>query len=234
VIERLTAADGHELAAYRADPAGTPRGALVILSEFFGVNRHIRRVADDYAARGYVTLAPALFDRIQRDVELEYDDAGMRTGRTLRSHLNLENTLLDVQAGIDAGRLLGGAVAPVGYCWGGVLAYLAALRLTGLDCAVGYYGANIPEYIAEAPRVPVLLHFAETDEYMQPGDVERVAAAHPEISIFTYPGTEHGFNCDERRFYDAAAAELALGRTLAFLAQHLPLDDQLEMEHERG
>jgi carboxymethylenebutenolidase len=220
VIERLIAADGHELTAYRSDPPGKPRGALVILSEFFGVNRHIRRVADDYSKRGYVALAPALFDRVERDVELEYDDAGMRTGRALRSRLNFENTLLDVQAALDAGRLVGGGVAPVGYCWGGVLAYVAGLRLTGLTCAVGYYGANIPEYIAQAPRVPVLLHFAETDEYMQPGDVERIAAAHPEVSIFTYPGTEHGFNCDERRFYDAAAAELALDRTLAFLAEH--------------
>jgi carboxymethylenebutenolidase len=221
MIERLIAADGHNLAAYRSDPSGNARGAVVILSEFFGVNRHIRRVADDYAGRGYAALAPALFDRVERDVELEYDDAGMRAGRALRSRLNFESTLLDVQAALDAGRRLGGAVAPVGYCWGGVLAYVAALRLTGLACAVGYYGANIPEYIAEAPRVPVLLHFAETDEYMQPGDVDRVAAAHPEVSIFTYPGTEHGFNCEERRFYDAAAAELALDRTLAFLAEHL-------------
>jgi carboxymethylenebutenolidase len=221
VIERLIAADGHELVAYRRDPPGNARGAVVILSEFFGVNRHIRRVSDDYAGRGYVTVAPALFDRVERDVELEYDDAGMQTGRALRARLNFENTLLDVQAALDAGRRLGGRVAPIGYCWGGVLAYVAALRLTELSCAVGYYGANIPEHIAQPPRVPVLLHFAETDEYMQPGDVERVAAAHPEVSIFTYPGTEHGFNCDERRFYDAAAAELALDRTLTFLAEHL-------------
>jgi carboxymethylenebutenolidase len=221
VIERLIAADGHELAAYRCDPPGNARGAVVILSEFFGVNRHIRRVSDDYARRGYVSIAPALFDRVARNVELEYDDAGMQTGRALRARLNFENTLLDVQAALDAGRLLGGRVAPIGYCWGGVLAYVAALRLTELTCAVGYYGANIPEHVAASPRVPVLLHFAETDEYMQPGDVERVAAAHPEVSIFTYPGTEHGFNCDERRFYDAAAAELALDRTLAFLAEHL-------------
>jgi carboxymethylenebutenolidase len=221
VIERLIAADGHELVAYRRDPPGNARGAVVILSEFFGVNRHIRRVSDDYAGRGYVTIAPALFDRVERDVELEYDDAGMQTGRALRARLNFENTLPDVQAALDAGRRLGGRVAPIGYCWGGVLAYVAALRLTELSCAVGYYGANIPEHIAQPPRVPVLLHFAETDEYMQPGDVERVAAAHPEVSIFTYPGTEHGFNCDERRFYDAAAAELALDRTLTFLAEHL-------------
>lgn len=216
----IAASDGHKLAAYLAEPAGKPKGGLVILQEFFGVNAHIRQMTDEFARSGYLAVAPAIFDRIERGVELGYDAAGMAKGRQLRASLVLDQTMCDVQGAIDAAAR-GGRVAVMGYCWGGSLAYLAAARLTGLACAVGYYGAQIAAHADERLHVPVLLHFAERDEYIPPADIERIRQAHPEITIYDYPGTEHGFNCNDRHFYKPKSAALARERSLAFLDQHM-------------
>jgi carboxymethylenebutenolidase len=215
----LIASDGHHLSAYVAEPKGAVIGALVMLQEFFGVNAHIRAMADEYATEGFYTIAPAIFDRVERDVELGYDPAGMQKGRELRARLDLDQTMLDVQAAIDEVARFG-PVAALGYCWGGSLAYLAAARLKGVVCAVGYYGAQIAGHAAETLRAPVLLHFAENDEYIPFRDVETIRAIHPEIEMYIYPGTEHGFSCNDRRFYEPKAAALARERSLAWLKQH--------------
>ncbi len=215
----IIASDGHTLSAYVAKPEGAVVGALVMLQEFFGVNSHIRDMADQYAADGYYTIAPAIFDRVERGVALGYDPAGMQKGRELRARLNLDQTMLDVQAAIDTVAPFG-AVATLGYCWGGSLAYLAAARLKGVVCAVGYYGAQIAGHADEALHAPVLLHFAEHDEYIPLTDVEKIRAAHPEIDMHLYPGTEHGFSCNDRQFYEPKSAALARERSLAFLARH--------------
>lgn len=217
---KITAKDGHAFSAYCAKPQGAPRGGLLVIQEFFGVNGHIRRVCDQYAADGYFVLSPAIFDRVERDVELGYDEAGMNKGRELRAKLDLSKCMLDIQATIDAAATAG-KIAALGYCWGGSLAYIAAARLNGLACAIGYYGAQIAAHVNETPRVPVMLHYAETDEYLPQSDIEKVRDAHPSIVIYQYPGTEHGFNCDDRRFYEPKSAALARERTLAFLAQHV-------------
>ena len=217
---KITASDGHEFSAYCAKPEGKPRGGLLVIQEFFGVNGHIRRVCDQYAADGYLALSPAIFDRVERDVELAYDEAGMNKGRELRAKLDLSKCMLDIQSTIDAAGSAG-KVAALGYCWGGSLAYIASARLAGLACAVGYYGAQIAAHVDETPRVPVLLHYAEVDEYLPQSDIEKVRNAHPSIVIFQYPGTEHGFNCDDRRFYEPKSAALARERTLAFLAANV-------------
>jgi carboxymethylenebutenolidase len=203
-----------------AKPHGAARGGLVIIQEFFGVNGHIRRVCDQYAADGYLALSPAIFDRVERDIELGYDETGMNKGRELRAKLDLEKCMIDVQATIDAAASAG-KVAALGYCWGGSLAYIASARLAGLACAIGYYGAQIAAHASEAPRVPVMLHYAEKDEYLPQADVEKVRTAQPSVIIYQYPGTEHGFNCDDRRFYEPKSAAIARQRTLSFLAQHL-------------
>jgi len=216
----ITAKDGHEFSAYCAKPEGVPRGGLIVLQEFFGVNGHIRRVCDQYAADGYVAISPAIFDRVERNVELPYDEAGMKKGPALRAKLDLSQCMLDIQAAIDAASDAG-KVAALGYCWGGSLAYIASARLTGLVCAIGYYGAQIAAHVNETPRVPVMLHYAEKDEYLPQSDVEKVRNAHPSIIIYQYPGTEHGFNCDDRRFYEPKSAALARDRTLNFLKQHV-------------
>jgi carboxymethylenebutenolidase len=215
----LIASDGHHLSAYVAEPKDAVIGALVMLQEFFGVNAHIRAMADEYANEGFYTIAPAVFDRVEQDVELGYDSAGMQKGRELRARLNLDQTMLDVQAAIDQVASFG-PVAALGYCWGGSLAYLAAARLRGVVCAVGYYGAQIAGHAAETLHAPVLLHFAENDEYIPFRDVETIRAIHPEIEMYIYPGTEHGFSCNDRRFYEPKAAALARERSLAWLKQH--------------
>lgn len=216
----IIAEDGHEFSAYCAKPKGTPRGGLIVLQEFFGVNGHIRRVCDQYAADGYLAISPAIFDRVERNVELPYDEAGMKKGPTLRAKLDLSLCMLDIQATIEAAGSAG-KVAALGYCWGGSLAYIASARLAGLACAIGYYGAQIAAHVNETPSVPVMLHYAEVDEYLPQSDIENVRNAHPSIVIYQYPGTEHGFNCDDRRFYEPKSAALARDRTLDFLKQSI-------------
>ena len=215
----LVAADGFRLAGYRADPAGTPRGGLVVVQEIFGVNGHIRSVCDGYAADGYRAIAPALFDRYQRGVDIGYTPEEIARGRELKALATGDAALRDVAAARDA--LAGtGRIGVVGYCWGGYIAWLAAARLTGFAGAVPYYGGGMLDAVGERPRCPVLAHFGERDTMIPVAGVRKFAAAHPEAQVFVYPA-DHGFNCDQRGSYDAAAARLARERSLAFLREHV-------------
>lgn len=215
----LIAADGHRFAAYRAEPAGKARGALVVAQEIFGVNSHIRAVADGYAADGYVTIAPALYDRAQRNYETGYSQDEIQAGIKVMSGLDWANTLRDVQATID---VLKGAhkVGIVGYCWGGTVAWLSASRAAGLACAIPYYGGGIPNFISEQPKCPVMFQFGERDTMPNLEQARQIAAAHPTATTHLY-AAGHGFNCDQRGSYDAAAAALARSRALEFLARHV-------------
>ncbi len=216
---QLTAADGFKLAGYRADPAGRPKAGLVVIQEIFGVNHHIRNVADRFAALGYAALAPALFDRAERGIDIGYDAAAIERGRNLRTAISLDDTLKDMAAAIGSLQSTG-KVAVIGYCWGGSLAFLAATRLSGLACAVGYYGGMIAAHAEEKPKVPVLLHFGEKDSGIPMTDVRKVMAARPETKVYIYPAG-HGFSCDERTSFDRPSHELALERSLAFMDKHL-------------
>lgn len=222
----LTAPDGARIPAYLARPAGPARGGLVVLQEIFGVNAHIRAVADGYAADGYVVVAPALFHRVRPGVELGYGPDDMQTGVALKAAvegLPAPGVLPDIQAAIDrAARDGGGRVGMVGYCWGGLMTWRSACLLDGLSAAVPYYGGGVttPAEAARQPRCPVLAHFAERDHWIPLAGVRAFAAAHPQIDVHTYPA-DHGFNCDQRGAYDAASARLARERTLAFLRQHV-------------
>jgi carboxymethylenebutenolidase len=215
----LKASDGFLLGGYRADPSGAPKGGLVVIQEIFGVNHHIRNVCDRFAALGYAAVAPAMFDRAKANVDLGYDKAAMDEGVKLRAAIKLEDSLKDVQAAIDAAKAAG-KVGVVGYCWGGSLAFLAATRLSGLACAVGYYGGMIAAHKDEKPKVPTILHFGEQDHGIPMADVEKVKAARPEVKVYTWPAG-HGFSCDERAAYDATSHEKALKITLDFLRQNL-------------
>ncbi len=218
-IVQLTAVDGFTLAGYQATASGQPKGALVIAQEIFGVNHHIRNVVDRFAAQGYTALAPALFDRAQRGVEVGYDDAGIATGRDLRGRIKLEDTLLDVAAAVAQLRGIG-RIGVVGYCWGGSLAFLAATRIKDVACAVGYYGGMIAAHADEKPAVPVMLHFGDKDHSIPSTDVDKIRRLRPEIEIFTYPA-DHGFSCDERSSFHEPSHRLALDRSLAFFQKHL-------------
>ena len=220
----LDAKDGFVFPAYVAEPAGKPKGAIVVLQEIFGVNSHIRSVADGYAAAGYLAVAPATFHRVKPDVELGYTGGDMQAGSALKTAveaLPAPGVLQDVQAAVDyAARA--GKVGIVGFCWGGLLTWRAAASLSGLSAAVPYYGGGVttPEEVARRPQVPVLAHFGDKDHWIPVDTVAPFKAAHPEVEVHVYEA-DHGFNCDQRGSYDAAAAKLARERTLAFFGRHL-------------
>ena len=216
---KLRANDEHELDAYRAAPDGSAKGAVVVLQEIFGVNSHIRDVADGYARSGFIALAPALYDRTERNVELGYQPDDIEKGRDLRGRIALDDTLKDVAAAIDAAKA-DGPVGIVGYCWGGALAYIAACRIDGLNAAVGYYGAMIHAHRNETPRVPTMLHFGASDASIPLDQVEEIRKAQPMLTYHVYEA-DHGFNCDQRGQHDAEAARVAKERTLEFFNTNL-------------
>ena len=218
--ETLTvkASDGHAFTAYLARPAGKPRAGLVVIQEIFGVNSHIRSVTDGFAKDGYLAIAPALFDRVQANVEVGYDPASIAAGREFRAKVSWDDALKDIAAAATQVKSAG-KVGCVGYCWGGSLAWLAATRLD-FAAAVGYYGGQVFDFRAETPRCPIILHFGERDHGIPMEKVEAVKKAHPGVPVHTYPAG-HGFNCDQRADFDAAAASLARTRTLELFAKAL-------------
>ena len=159
---QLTAKDGHKLGAYRADPSGAPRGAIVVIQEIFGVNHHIKALVDGFAKDGYVAIAPALFDRVSPGIEIGYTPEDQETGRNTRQKLNWDQVLADTQAARDAVANVG-KVGIVGYCFGGSVAWLAATRLNGFAASVAYYGGNVADFAEEKPKVPVMFHFGAED-----------------------------------------------------------------------
>lgn len=214
----ITSADGHVFDAYESRPEGAT-AAVVVIQEIFGVNSHIRSVVDSYAAAGYHCVAPALFDRVERNVELEYTGDGVQAGLAFKKGLETPDSAADVAATVDY-LASTGPVGVVGYCFGGSMAWLAASNPM-VTAAVGYYGGQVREFMNTMPLAPVMLHFGGLDKSIPPEDVSAVSAAYPEIDVFTYPQADHGFNCDVRASYNAEAAELARSRTLDFFESHL-------------
>lgn len=220
----LRAADDFELSAYVAKPAGEPLAGLVVIQEIFGVNAHIRGVADGYARDGFLAVAPALFDRIERGVELTYDGSDLRRAMSFTPRIDFDKALLDVQAAIEYAAANSGKKAGViGYCFGGTMAWLAATRLKP-SVAVGYYGGRIASYAQEQPNCPVMLHYGKDDAHIPPEQIETIRRAHPEVDIYIYAGAGHGFSCDARASYNADAAKLARDRSLKFLKRSLAIE----------
>jgi len=216
----LTAHDGFKLDAYVAEPEGEPKAGLLVLQEIFGVNHHIRSVADRFADLGYLVIAPALFDRVQKGIELGYDMATMQQAIETRAKIPLEATLEDMAVAVQWLRLAGARrVGAVGYCWGGSLAWLANTRLK-VDASVSYYGGMIGQFAGEQNPAPAIFHFGELDKHIPPSEWEAIRTAHPDLPVYTY-NADHGFNCDERGSYNKPAADLALERTLQFFANTL-------------
>ncbi len=215
----LTAADGHKLAAYRADPPGKPRGAIVVIQEIFGVNSHIKSVADGYAADGYLAIAPALYDRVTRGYDTGYSPEEIQAGLKIMQGLDWDNTMKDVDAAVALAKSAG-KVGIVGYCWGGTVAWVAAARTPGLACAVPYYGGGMPNFMDEKPKVPVLCNFGEQDQSPTPDQAKALLAKHPQVQGHFYPAG-HGFNCDQRGSYNAEASRLARQKTLEFFRKHV-------------
>jgi carboxymethylenebutenolidase len=216
----LKANDGHELDAYVARPEGEPIASLIVIQEIFGVNAHIRSVADGYAKDGFLAVAPALFDRLERGVELKYEGDDIQKAMGFAKQLNMDNVLKDTAAAIGySQKQTGKKTGIVGYCFGGSVAWLAACRLA-VDGAVGYYGGQIVQYASEQPKCPVMLHFGREDKHIPEEAVAKIQAAHPAVAIYLYDAG-HAFNCDARSSYDLPSAKLARERSLPFLKKNL-------------
>jgi carboxymethylenebutenolidase len=215
----LASSDGFKLGAYRADPAGKPRGGIVLVQEIFGVNNHIKKVADGYAADGYAVIAPQYFDRVQKNFDVGYAQPDMEAGRGIVGKLDWGNVVKDTQAAINELKSAG-KCAVIGYCWGGTVAWLAAAKNDGLACTVAFYGGGVAGMVNEKPKVPVMFHWGEKDHAIPMDAVRKVEAAHPTALSHVYPAG-HGFNCDERQSWEAGSAKLARERTLEFLKKHV-------------
>ena len=220
----LTAADGFKSSAYVAEPSGTPKGAVVVLQEIFGVNSHIRGVADGYAAAGYLAVAPSTFDRVERDIQLGYTADDMTAGMRLKSGVEALPTpgvLQDIQAAVDYAAKAG-KVGIVGYCWGGLLVWRSAEQVRGLSAAVAYYGGGmtVGSEPSRHPAVPTMAHFGDQDAHISVESVKALEHAHPEVEVHLY-AANHGFNCDQRGSWNAGAAATALERSLYHFGKHV-------------
>jgi carboxymethylenebutenolidase len=215
----ITASDGHTFAAYRADPSGAPKGGILVVQEAFGVNPHIRHMADTYAAAGYLAIAPALYDRVERGIEVGYTGEDREKGIGAMQASNFDDVMKD----IDATRALlseAGKVGITGWCWGGSVTFLSACRVDGLACASSYYGGRVPDFMTETPKCPLEFHWGETDASIPMDKVRAVEAQHPDVASFVYPAG-HGFMCDDRESYHKESAELSHKRTMEMFAQYV-------------
>ena len=220
VMIALKARDGHELEAYLARPAGAVKGGLVVAQEMYGINGYLRRVCDFYAAHGYLAIAPALHDRIERGLVLSYDKADHDRAQKIYMNWDWDLVLDDLEAGRQA-VAEAGKVSLVGFCAGGTLAWLAACRRS-YACTIAYYGSLMPDFAGENPRCPVLAHIGEKDKTMPPARIDAFRATQPAVPICLYPDAQHGFDNEQRvaRFHPEAC-RLARERSLEFLARHV-------------
>ncbi len=218
---QITSDDGFVFSAYRAEPETSPKGAILVIQEIFGVNSHIRSVVDSYAREGYVAMAPAIFDRHGSGIELEYDGDGVSQGAEIAfRHLKMPETLADLSACVNQLAEVG-KVGAVGYCFGGLLAYLSACSVENLSCSVAYYGGGIAGVLDRKPKIPLLMHFGELDSHIPLSDVETIRAALPNVTINVFADADHGFNCDQRASYNEKAARTAFDQSLAFFSEQL-------------
>ncbi len=216
----LKAADGHNFAAYLAEPVGKPKGGLIVVQEIFGVNSHMRAVTDGFAADGYLAICPGYYDRVQRNFEVGYEPDDIKAGGAIRAQLKWEETLADTAAALERVKSAG-KVGIIGYCWGGTVAWMAAAKQAGLACAIPYYGGGIHDLIGEQPAIPVMLQFGGEDKGIPMEKVQAIGAAHPKLPLHVYAGAGHGFNCDQRGSHHAESAKLAKEHSLACLTQHV-------------
>jgi len=217
---KLTASDGFKLGGYRADPAGAPKAAIVVIQEIFGVNHHIRSVCDRLAGEGYVAIAPSIFDRIEPNFTSGYSPDEVANARKFVANPDWAAMLRDTAAAIDAVKDVG-PVGIIGFCLGGSIAYAAATKLSGLSAAVGYYGGAVARFADDKPKVPTQLHFGEKDAGIPLSDVEIVKQKQPQAEVYVYPEAQHGFHCDERASFQKEASTLAWQRSMEFLAKHM-------------
>ena len=219
---RLKAKDGFELGAYRADPTGTPKGGIVVIQEIFGVNHHIKNICDQYAKEGYACIAPAIYDRAERDVELGYDEDARKKGFGLRQKIDWPVILADVEAArAELEKSNVGKIGIIGYCFGGSVVWKACVELNGFSAGVSFYGGDVTKSKELKAKCPVQFHFGSEDQGIPLAGVEEFKKAHPEAPVHIYQGAGHGFTCDERGSFHKEAADTSKKRALEFFGQHL-------------
>ncbi len=216
----LSASDGHSLGAYKAEPSGAPKGGVVVIQEIFGVNAHIKDLCEQYAKNGYVAIAPALFDRVEKNLELGYGQEDFGKGRDTRGSLENAGILVDTQAAIDEASK-SGKVGIVGYCFGGAVSWMGATQCSGLAAASTFYGGGIHASRTATPKCPVIFNFGDKDGGISLNQVAEIKEAHPDIPCYVYDDAGHGFCCDERESYNKGACERAHARTLALFGEHV-------------
>jgi carboxymethylenebutenolidase len=222
----LSTADG-DFTAYLAHPATEPAAAIVVIQEIFGVNAFVREVCERLAAQGYLAIAPDLFWRIEPGIDLtDHADADWKRAFELYNAFDVDAGVKDIAATIDWVRpKSSGRVGAIGFCLGGLLAYLTATR-TDADASVAYYGVGIDKFTAEADKLaaPLLLHIAEEDEFVPKAAQAQILTAlknHAHVEIHTYPGRDHAFSRTGGDHYHAEDAAKAAERTLAFFKKAL-------------
>jgi carboxymethylenebutenolidase len=225
---KIKTKDNQEFSGFLCLPPGGKGPGLLLVQEIFGVNSHIRDVAELYAAEGFVVLAPDLFWRSQPGFEIGYDKEDFAKGIEQYGKLNMNQALDDLSDAIDTLHGLSsvtGKVGVVGFCLGGHIAYRLAAR-GKVDAAVSYYGGGIDQALDEAKniRCPMIMHFGGLDTHISPVTVEKIQAAlagKNDVTIYNYADADHGFNCDQRKTYNRKAAMLAYSRSAAFLHKNL-------------
>lgn len=217
-IIEITSKDNHQFSAYISQPSGKPKAGIVIIQEIFGVNAHIKEVTDLYASKGYLSIAPSLFDRIEKNVTLDYDEKGVSKGRNLKELCDI-NALKDIEASISVVSSAG-KVGVIGYCWGGSLSWRIGCDSSNVSAAVCYYGGDIPKLKDLKPNCSVLTHFGEFDKGIPMNEVKIFEKTRPEVLTYTYPA-DHGFNCNHRSQFNKSCSGIALDRTLKFLEKNI-------------
>ena len=221
-MTQVESGDGTMVDCYFAEATGAAMGGVVVIMEAFGLNDHIKQVCDGYADRGYDAIAPALYDRIERNFDSGYSQDGFAGAIKNMQETGFDTPILDAQASIDFLRnRASGNIGIVGYCYGGAITWLAAARCEGLAAASAYYGTAILQFPDAEPKCPTILHFGRTDSSTPEDRVAEIAKAHPDVPIHWYDAG-HGFNNAARPdAYHAESAELALGRTIALFEKNL-------------
>ena len=217
-IIEVTASDNHQFSAYISQPLEKPKAGIVIIQEIFGVNAHIKEVTDLYASKGYLCIAPSLFDRIEKNVTLNYDEIGISKGRNLKELCD-KKALKDIEASISVVSSAG-KVGVIGYCWGGSLSWRIGCEVSSLSASVCYYGGDIPKLRNLKPNCNILTHFGELDKSIPLNEVKIFEKTRPEVLTYTYPA-DHGFNCNQRSQFNKTCADIALDRTLKFLEKNI-------------
>lgn len=217
---QFNTSDGHQLSACLCDSGTEAKAVLIIVQEIFGLTEHMCSLTQRFAENGYISVAPALFDRITRGSILPYSADGAEKGKQMVAKLNPGEALLDIQAVIDH-YSKDHKVAIVGYCWGGSIAYLAASQLK-LDAGVAYYGTRIHQMLKDnTPTCPFMFHFGQQDKLVPMENIKKIEAANPDSPLHLYPNAGHAFSCEPRPSFHPISAEMAMDRSLAFLQQQL-------------